>query len=43
MEKAFYETPVLTVFELKTEGALLTGSAEAMHTVNGSWDNEEEW
>ena len=46
MEKAFYETPVSAVFELKTEGAVLNtsvGSVQTMTGKSGTWDDDDEY
>ena len=40
--KKTYEKPLSELYEIQPEGALLYGSAEAMKTVNGSWEEDDE-
>ena len=42
MIKKVYQTPLAELYEIKLEGSLLTGSVEAMRTVNGSWEEDDD-
>ena len=41
--KELYQAPLAECWEISCEGALLQGSVEKMNSVQGSWDNEEDW
>ena len=40
--KKTYEKPLAELFEVQSEGSLMTGSAETMRAVTGSWDEDDE-
>ena len=42
MTKTIYEAPSTKVLEVRALGSMLTNSTEAMHTVAGYWDEDDE-
>ena len=42
MTKTIYQSPWTRVLEESLQEGILFGSVEAMQTVNGSWEEEDE-
>lgn len=42
MMKKVYQTPQSELFEIKLDGVMLAASVETMHTVIGSWEEDDE-